>query len=321
MGIELMLGTVGLSLAASLGTNSWLARVALRRGWCDPVGDPLKIHERPVPLVGGLGVMAAVCLGVAAAVLGSRISPGTGMSAAGFAGAFVVCGAIGLAIGLWDDFRWKRLAVPVSKLTLQVAGAGAAAFVLWLVGVRPLSPALAFALPVSAACVLGAMNALNLMDGMDGLAAGVALVSALGFALAGVMVASPAVVAPALALAGALAGFLVLNWHPARLFLGDGGSHLVGALLAALAIAVTGTAGLPALAAAVLVIGLPVLDTAWTILRRLVTGQRIMGGDRNHIYDLLHRHGLSIRRTALVCLGLQALSVALGVALLAAVRR
>jgi len=317
VGIEL---TAGMALLVSFGANSWLARVALRRGWCDPVGDPLKIHTRPVPFVGGLGVMAAIGLSLAAALLLGGATTGSA-AAVRFAGAFLACGAIGLAIGLWDDFRWKRLSVPASKLALQVAGAGAAALALWLAGIRPLSPALAFALPVSAVCVLGAMNAVNLLDGIDGLAAGVALVSALGFALAGVLRESAGMTIAALALAGALAGFLVLNWHPARLFLGDGGSHLVGALLAALAIAVTGTAGLPALAAGVLIIGLPVFDTSWVMLRRLATGQRIMGGDRNHIYDILHRRGFSVRRTVLICLGLQALLVAGGIALLVATRR
>jgi UDP-GlcNAc:undecaprenyl-phosphate GlcNAc-1-phosphate transferase len=120
----------------------------------------------------------------------------------------------------------------------------------------------------------------------------------------------------ALGLAGALAGFLVLNWHPARMFLGDGGSHMTGAMLALLTLSACSGRGWCALPAAALVIGLPVVDTAWVIARRLISGQRVMAGGRDHLYDLMHRAGLSVRLTVLLFWLVQALLVAGGVMML-----
>jgi UDP-GlcNAc:undecaprenyl-phosphate GlcNAc-1-phosphate transferase len=305
MSIEL---AAGVTMLASFGANSWLGRVALRRGWCDPVG-PLKTHTRPVPFVGGLGVMLALIVGSAFVSFHPSAPPPSALLS------FLACAAVGLVLGLWDDFRWKSLAVPRAKLALQVAAASLMACILALAGIRPLAHAFAFSLPVSAAFLLGGMNALNLEDGMDGLAGGEAALSALGFAVWAGLSARAPVAAAALTLAAALTGFLVLNWHPARLFLGDGGSHMVGATLAALGIAAVAATGLTGLPGAVLVIGLPVLDTAWVILRRLVSGHRVMSGDRAHLYDVMHRR-LSTRQTVLVCWLIQAALTSCGVALL-----
>jgi UDP-GlcNAc:undecaprenyl-phosphate GlcNAc-1-phosphate transferase len=221
----------------------------------------------------------------------------------------VGCGAVALLLGTWDDFHWKLRSTAGPKFLAQALAAMVMAFGLSRVGVVPGSPVLA------AALVIGAMNALNLEDGMDGVASGEALASALGFAF-WLLGTGPAWAGGvALALAGALAGMLVLNWHPARVFLGDGGSHLVGALLGALAAVVVSTHGIRALGPAVLIIGLPVADTAWVIVQRLVTGRRIGAGDRSHVYDLLHRAGLSVRQTAVVCWAAQAVLVSAGLRL------
>jgi UDP-GlcNAc:undecaprenyl-phosphate GlcNAc-1-phosphate transferase len=307
------LASAGAALATSFGANSWLARVARRRGWCDRPearsekrearGEGLKIHTRPIPFVGGLGI--ATALAVAAGV--------SALVGHGVAWGVLVAGALALVPGVWDDFKWKAVSVPVSKLGLQLAMALLAAGVLWVSGIRVVPGLPLLGLGLAAAYWLGGVNALNLEDGLDGLAGGEAAVSALGFAVILNLRARPDAALLAVLLAGALVGFLLLNWHPARLFLGDGGSHQAGALLACLAVTFVSGRGLGAVPATVFVIGLPVLDTLWVMARRLVSGKGLMAGDRNHLYDILHRRGLSVRQTVGVSWAIQAALVAAGV--------
>jgi UDP-GlcNAc:undecaprenyl-phosphate/decaprenyl-phosphate GlcNAc-1-phosphate transferase len=187
--------------------------------------------------------------------------------------------------------------------------------VLWVSGIRLVPGLPLVGLGLAAAYWLGSVNALNLEDGLDGLAGGEAAVSALGFAMVLNLRGQNGAALLAVLLAGALVGFLLLNWHPARLFLGDGGSHLAGALLAGLAMTFVSGRGLAAApaTATVLIIGLPVLDTLWVIARRLISGRSPMAGDRNHFYDILHRRGLSVRQTVGVSWAIQAVLVAAGV--------
>ncbi|MEO0081670.1 MAG: aminotransferase class I/II-fold pyridoxal phosphate-dependent enzyme [candidate division WOR-3 bacterium] len=292
--------TLGSAFAGSLGVNLLLARLAQRRGWCDWPDNRLKIHGRPVPFVGGVGVLAGLVLAAAAQPVGCRLP---------IRAAWIAVGLISLAAGLWDDFRWKSRTVPLTKLVVQVAVALVAGFLVTFTAAlrHPL-----LTLAVAVVFVLGAMNALNLEDGMDGLAAGEAIISSLGIVLVAARDndRSPFL---AIGLVGALVGFLVLNWYPARIFLGDSGSHLVGAMLAVLVLGACRGRGLIALPGAVLLIGLPVLDTAWVIIRRLTRGRQVMAGARDHLYDVVHQAGVPVRTTVLVCWLVQVLLVTSGV--------
>lgn len=323
-------------VAASFGLNVWLSRLAARKGWCDAATSAVKTHSRPVPFVGGAGVLAGFALGVAVVWAGTQW-PGAGNQASGSLAAFVGVGGLGLALGMWDDFRWKTLSVPGRKLALQCAFALAMAGLIARAGLRlgfqsagvpgfewplpalnrlsphPLEPASMVGWLFAALFILGAMNALNLEDGMDGLCGGEAMLSALGFGFALLLLGRPVLALVAVALAGALAGFVTLNWHPARVFLGDGGSHLVGGLLGTLAIAMLKGQGLGAIPGALLLIGLPVVDTGWVMVRRLARGEALGRGDREHLYDRLHDAGLSVGATVATCWLVQAALVTTGV--------
>jgi len=309
------------SLAANLG----LERLAKRLGWYDPPGK-LKIHTKPVALTGGAGVLVGLLLVLAV------------LAIAGFAGstvrAIAAASTLAFVLGFWDDRRWKLSSVAGPKLVLQAAAAAAMALALHFAGVRPALPTFV-ALGLGAGYFVCAMNALNLEDGMDGLAAGEAAISCLGFAwvLAGTGRLDCALLG--LGGAAALAGFLVMNWHPAKVFLGDAGSHLAGALAAGLALAVIGAVGPRAIPATVLIVGLPVVGTAWVIVRRLskwagsvlrekqflrreAKGEwriwhRVGAGDREHLYDIVHSSGVSTRRTVLLFWLVQAVMAAAGV--------
>ena len=299
MTVEFLLAPLAFAVAAA--TIPVFRRVAERRRLVDAAGDdPLKIHAAPVPFVGGLGIglACALALGLAAAVrpglaapIGLVLAIGAGVAALGFRddvstippalrlAAELLAG--GLAVMLFDASRFRF---------------GAAAFVLF-----------------AAFYVVGAINAVNMQDGLDGLAGGVVLVSCAGFAVVG----DPLVTAVALALAGALVGFLVYNFNPASVFMGDNGSYLLGFLIATMAISVTVADGTwRGVAAGVLLVGVPVFDAAFAIVRRLARGVSPFEGDRSHFYDLLAQRGLSTRAVALASYAIQAAFVAAGVALL-----
>jgi UDP-GlcNAc:undecaprenyl-phosphate/decaprenyl-phosphate GlcNAc-1-phosphate transferase len=235
------------------------ARVGRRFGLVDRPGL-LKVQDRPVPYLGGLAVFAGVvpAMAVERPVL-------------------IVPLGLSLALGLADDIKGPP---PATRLGLAaVIGVIAA----WVLPARDLPGAL-----VTVVLVIGLLNAVNLLDGLDGLASGVCLVSAVGFAL----VLDDEFYVLALALAGSLAGFLVWNRPSARIYLGDGGSYLVGSALALLLAASFNEGESTAVASAgVLFLAVPVADMAVAVVRRLRARRPLLYGDRGHIYDQLVGRG------------------------------
>jgi UDP-GlcNAc:undecaprenyl-phosphate GlcNAc-1-phosphate transferase len=252
-----------------LGLGLGLALVPVARwaglasGLVDRPGDPLRIHDRPVPLLGGAAVVGAALIGTA---LFGTVSPWV-------AGAAILA----LLAGLADDVRplpvWLRLAAQAAAGGLLVAG-----------GFRltPLGPLGAAAVVV---LVLLAANAVNILDGQDGLAGGLAAIAAAALVgLAGWSDRSAAGVL-GLALAGALLAFLLWNRPPARIFLGNGGAYALGTLLAVLVVGTTD--GWVLLVAAALCLAVFAFELVFTVVRRVRAGDPLTAGDRRHSYDLL----------------------------------
>jgi UDP-GlcNAc:undecaprenyl-phosphate GlcNAc-1-phosphate transferase len=157
------------------------------------------------------------------------------------------------------------------------------------------------------------INAVNLLDGLDGLASGTAIASSAGFAF--VVTGDYRVVAAALA--ASLGGFLLWNRPPASIYLGDAGSYLIGATLAVLATSTIGSDGsVPAAAAAALLVGVPVADTSIAVIRRWRAKRPLFTGDRGHVYDQLVDRTWSPENATLACIAVQAMLalVAIGVA-------
>src|SRR5688500_5099642 len=204
-------------------------RAARAAGLVDRPGHPLKIHSRPVPVLGGLSVVAATFAAL-------TVVPGA-LGAAAIAGVVVA-----LALGLLDDVRPLDTRV---HLLLQLAAGAAVA--LGGVELDPLGPAgWLGAVALTVVC----MNAVNLVDGQDGLAGGLAAIAALGLAtVVAIAGGDPAEYATGLALAGSLTAFLAWNRPPARVFLGNGGAYAVGVLLAVLVATAAAQNGWPGLLA------------------------------------------------------------------------
>jgi UDP-GlcNAc:undecaprenyl-phosphate/decaprenyl-phosphate GlcNAc-1-phosphate transferase len=259
------------------------AQVALRGGVVDRPG-PLKVQQRPVPYLGGVAVFAGLAGPVGWA------QP-----------ALLVPLGLALLLGLSDDVADVS---PRLRLAGEVAIGAAAAVALS----GSLSPAGVAGMVV---VVVALLNAVNLLDGLDGLATSVAALGALGFSV----VLDGDARATALALAGALLGFLVWNRPPARIYLGDAGSYLVGTGLALL-LALTATAdeGAATTAGALLFVAVPVADTTIAIVRRRRAGRPLFQGDRGHIYDQLVDRGWSSERSTLACAAAQVAFVGLGLA-------
>ncbi len=260
-------------------------RVAHRTGMVDRPGA-LKVQSIPVAYLGGVAVFA----GISAAV--ATTTP-----------RLLIPLAIALALGLFDDRldirpRLRILGEIVIALTggaLVPAGSGPSGVV------------------ITAVLILGLLNAVNLLDGLDGLASGVCCVSAIGFALL-----SEDSRLLALALLGALLGFLIFNRPPARIYLGDAGAYLIGvalALLAATALASSSGAAtsISLWAALPLIVAVPILDTLVAIFRRLGAGNPIFSGDRSHIYDQLCDRGIPATRVLVIMVAAQCALAILGI--------
>jgi UDP-GlcNAc:undecaprenyl-phosphate GlcNAc-1-phosphate transferase len=205
-----------------------------------------------------------------------------------------------LALGLADDVSERS---PVTRLPVEV-GIGAVAA--WALPAHDVPGAL-----VTVALVVGLLNAVNMLDGLDGLASGVCLMSAVGFAF----VLDAEFFVLALALIGSLAGFLVWNRPPARIYLGDGGSYLVGCALALLlAASFTEGESIAVASAGVLFLVVPVADISVAVVRRLRAGRPLLHGDRGHVYDQLVDRGWGPLMTTGACTLAQGLLVGIGVA-------
>lgn len=276
--------TFAVALVVALAATPLAARVAVRTGVLDRPGA-LKVQERPVPYLGGVAVFVAC----AAAALGGGVPV-----------KWIVPGALALALGLVDDISSISARV---RLASEV-GIGIVAGLL----VPAPGPA---GVAITAIAVVALVNAVNLLDGLDGLASGVVLAAAAGFAALG----GPGFPL-AVALAGALVGFLWFNRPPARIYLGDSGSYFLGATLGVLAAGALDDSGEAAAWVIVpLLVAVPLADTAIAIIRRARARRPIFAGDRSHVYDQLVDRGRTRGQAVLCCVVAQAGLAAAGVVL------
>src|SRR4051794_21840051 len=287
------------SATVCAGSIRPVARLARRTGIIDRPGG-YKQHERPTPYLGG----AAVLLGVVAATLITVGLPGP--MAFILAGAALIC-----LLGTLDDRR------PISPV-LRLFGQATVAAGIWAAGAG-----WAFAMPdwanlaLTVGWVLLAANAFNLIDNLDGASAGAAAGSALGVAAVALVeggAAWPAVLAAAAL--GACVGFLPFNLaRPSRIFLGDGGSTLLGFLLAVAAMgALPSKPSIPVLTAAVLLAGMALLDTTFVFVSRRRRGAPLMTGGRDHLTHRLYTGLRSARRVVAVIFSAQVAFSALAIA-------
>ncbi len=276
---------------------------ALRLGLVDHGLSSRKVHGRPVPRLGGIAIVLAF---IAPLVALHFVSSDVGRmfwATPVRAGALLAGGLIIAALGVYDDLRGSGAR---TKFAVQF---GVAAFMYWA-GFRieqlsqPFGPPIQLghlALPVTMLWIAGVINAMNLIDGLDGLAGGVALIAvATPFTLAAVQ-HQPLMLLFTAALGGAVLGFLRYNFNPATIFMGDTGSMFLGFILAATSIATSqkSTAAV-AIVVPILALGIPISDTLLAMGRRAFRGAPLFSADRGHIHHRLMDRGFSQRQAVLV---------------------
>ena len=288
-------------------------RFALARGLFDDQVLARKIHGRPIPRLGGLAIAAGfyvplLALLLQASSVGQMFYKNMSVSVAFLLGGLVICG-----LGLFDDLRGAGAG---KKFLVQFAVAGA----LFAAGIRIEHLTLPFvgsfalgslSLPFTLLWVVGVINAMNLIDGLDGLAAGVAFFGvATTFAIA-FLHHDPLMMLFMGALGGAIVGFWAYNFNPASIFMGDTGSMFLGYVLAVGAMQTSQKSStVVAILVPIVALGLPIADTFLAILRRAIAGRPIFSADRQHIHHRLLDLGLSQRKAVVTLYGA---SILLGV--------
>lgn len=295
--LTLALGFVAATLLA-FGLSVLVARLARRAGWLDLPGGR-HVHSQAAPRLGGVAIFLSFAL--LAALLYHPSSPYEAHVALGlFAASALTVGVMAI-----DDVRGLRPGIRLLAQTvaaLLVIYPGAHGMLIEVIhnplssGARAIVPLpLWIALPFTWFWIVGMMNTINWVDGVDGLAGGLVTIAALVMAAISWLLGQQTVALLCALLAGATLGFLLLNWRPGKLFMGDSGAMFLGLALATLA----GVGGAK-LATMLLLLGLPILDAARVIVRRIRRGHTPLRADRSHLHHRLLAIGLSQRQVALL---------------------
>jgi UDP-GlcNAc:undecaprenyl-phosphate GlcNAc-1-phosphate transferase len=313
-----------------------VTRVAIVLGAIDKPDQFRRVHKGSVPRMGGLGLVAGLLLSAVVATLGGYLRSYTDFHDVWRQGGIVIAAAITILIGAIDDTRGVS---PRMKLLGQAAAVVALYFGgIQIVNVSIFGSTIDFTHPgfefivaghsvhvgifsflVTMIWFLGCLNVWNLIDGMDGLASGVGLLVSGTLMLVAIHQHTIVSAVLAASLAGSLAGFLLYNWHPACIFLGDTGSLLIGLLIGVIGVegSMKGTSAVSILFP-ILAMGLPISDTAMAIFRRWVRNLPFSAADRRHVHHLVMNLGLNPRQAAILLYCFSAFlcgTVLLGVAL------
>jgi UDP-GlcNAc:undecaprenyl-phosphate GlcNAc-1-phosphate transferase len=316
----LFLGIFVVSLFVSFVATREVRDFATRKGWVAVPTDPRHVHQAPLPRLGGVSIFLAFSLSLSLWLglsflfprFHSEFPPATLLR-------IYIPSCLIFLLGIYDDVHGVG---PYLKFAVQ----GIAAVMLFLGGMKILDLPVLFGshtlpwfvgLPLTVLWVVAITNAFNLIDGLDGLAAGASLFATMVVFVVSLVNHASLAALMSVALAGAILGFLRFNFNPATIFLGDSGSLFIGFLLSALALASAQKAPtLVAVAIPVVSFGLPILETTLSILRRLISGKPLFSADREHIHHKLLQQGLSHRQVVIVLYLVSALFAMLSLFLL-----
>jgi len=295
-----------LALALTAAVTPLVARLARRVGALDPVQER-GLASEPTPLLGGLAILAGVL------VAGSLLLPATTEMRGILIAALLIT-----IVGLLDDLidlppQLKLLGQVAAGLICVLSGVRVDDFTFPFVGRVDLGD---LGGPLTLIGLVLVMNVVNFSDGVDGLAAGVCAIAAVGFSVIAFDLHEDAAGILAACIAGAALGFLVHNFHPASVFMGDSGSNLLGLLLGA--VIVEGslkTNALIALIVPLVILAVPFLDTGFVVAKRIKYRRPVYRADSNHFHHRFHRMGFSQRKTVLYLYAWTTTMTAIAVAL------
>lgn len=297
--LSLLLFALGFCVAVL--TTPWVIRLATHGSiGLDSPTETRKRHTLPIPRLGGMPIILALSIGLICILARKPESIADWMPV--LVGSVLMC-----ALGLRDDIAPMA---PRLKLIAQIA----IAVLVYTLGLRIermtypggnwILELGAWSLPLTVFWLIAVPNIINLIDGFDGLAGGLGLFMAVTLGIVGLMAEQWAVAWYAFTMAGALLGFLVFNFPPARIFLGDGGAYLIGFCIAAMSLTSSHKGSIAAvLLVTIVALGVPILDTTFALVRRATRGFPLFAGDDEHIHHRLADLGFSNRRIVLALYG------------------
>ena len=253
------------------------------------------LSEHPTPLLGGLAILAAVLV---ASLIFLDSGVGEDEKTRGILAGAIIVTLVGALDDRFDLPAAVKFIGQIIAATIPVlAGVEVANITLPFIGAVDLGSAGA---PLTVIGIVFVINVVNFSDGVDGLAAGVCAISAVAFSVIAFDLGRGSAAVLAAIIAGSAAGFLVFNFHPAKVFMGDAGSNLLGLLLACVAVeGAVKTQVVLALVFPLLVLAVPFLDTTFVVLKRLKYGRPVYVADQSHFHHRMNRIGFSQRKTVL----------------------
>jgi len=293
--VDLLLAFV-IAMSVTMALIPVLMRLADRFQVVD-VPEPRKVHARPIPRIGGVAMAAGA---VAPLLYWLQGSPTLY--------AYLAAAALVVGFGVWDDraslgYLPKFLGQFIAAIVV-VSWGGLMIHSVTLAE-RVELPA-AIAVPLTVLFIVGITNAINLADGLDGLAGGTTLLSCCAIALLGLSIGDRFVTTVAIILSGSLLGFLRYNTYPARVFMGDGGSQFLGFTVAVITVLLTQVETAPLSAALpLLLLGMPIIDTLMVMAQRVMEGRSPFSADKNHIHHRLLSLGFDHHEAVIVIYLLQ----------------
>ncbi|AOV08544.1 glycosyltransferase family 4 protein [Sporosarcina ureilytica] len=286
------------AFVASLILTPLVRRFAFRIGAVDQP-NYRKVHTAIMPRIGGLAIFGAFLVGYL--LLRPEDSHSTGI-------------LIGASLIILTGFLDDMLEITAKA---KIVGQLAAAIVVVMWGGLqiefinlPFGGQLEFgylSIPITIIWIIGITNAINLIDGLDGLAAGVSTIALISLSIMAVIMGNPFVVATAAILAASSFGFLFFNFHPAKIFMGDTGSLFLGFMISVLALLGFKNVAIISLIIPVIILGVPISDTFFAIVRRIRMKQKISAPDKSHLHHCLLRTGFSHKQSVLIIYGIAAL--------------
>ncbi len=304
--VILLSGFLFCGIIASILTRMVRDR-AIRNGWMDEPNDRSS-HQRPIPRLGGVAIIGAFFLGILAFQILQLSVPMVRQLVDPPAPLFLLAALFVGVLGLYDDLKglgaWGKLAGQ-SLAALLVMMAGYRFNLTLFPGMEGTLAGEVLSFLITFSWIVGLMNAVNLIDGLDGLAAGISAIAVSALTIVTALRGAGADLVFVAVFLGSLFGFLRHNFHPATIFMGDSGSLFLGFLLATFALQSTPTAApLLSFLPILLILGIPLLDTLLSIFRRAASGKGLMTADRDHIHHRLRdRLGLSHRNAVLTLYG------------------
>ena len=283
----------------------------------DPKKDDLKIHKKPIPFLGGAAMFFTFLLGLVFAWVLKKngfLNFETSKIIAIFIGS-----VIAWFYGFWDDTRWQQRIKKgqSAKIFIQIPIVLILALLLFLTQFYPQFISISIiSILISAFYFIFIMNAVNVQDGLDGLAGGLVLISSLAFFILFFLANNILGLVLALILIGSIFAFLFFNWHPASIFMGNNGSYFLGFLMTVFVLMNTNFGSFTSIFAPLLILGMPIFNTGYVFSRRILKHQRLFSADRHHFYDKLHQFFGSVPKSVLANYFIHIIFVSFGLAIL-----